>query len=308
MTGSVTAAEAAQGGVRLRLTLTGDACAAGWRATRFTLDGATLPAHADAAANCRFVSDPVTEGRHRLAGGADAPQDIDIVRDLIVSLGDSVASGEGNPDRRADLGKAHWQDRRCHRSLRRARHWRRWPSSAVGHFLGGAAGARLLGRHDAGRLKRPTAGSSRAATTPPRPPQLDVLNDLAAPAGRRRGAAQRRRQRRVLLEHHRVLRALHRLPASALRPAPPASGGAGLGADARRRDRRRAARGSPPATTGSTARSPRGSRAGGSSSLSTSIRRSAPAGRSRHPSGARHDRRPRGAVGAHPRGRRAERR
>ena len=40
------------------------------------------------------------------------------MRYVIASLGDSVASGEGNPDRRADLSKAQWQDRRCHRSLR----------------------------------------------------------------------------------------------------------------------------------------------------------------------------------------------
>ena len=117
MTGAVTAAEAAQGGVRLRLSLTGDACGTAWRATRFTLDGTTLPAHADPAATCRFVSDPVSEGRHRLTASGDAPQDIDVVRYVIASLGDSVASGEDR-DRRADLSKAQWQDRRCHRSLR----------------------------------------------------------------------------------------------------------------------------------------------------------------------------------------------
>ena len=38
---------------------------------------------------------------------------------LIVSLGDSVASGEGNPDRPARLGRpAGWTSRRCHRSQR----------------------------------------------------------------------------------------------------------------------------------------------------------------------------------------------
>jgi lysophospholipase L1-like esterase len=36
---------------------------------------------------------------------------------LIVALGDSVASGEGVPDKGSVL-KAHWQDRRCHRSSR----------------------------------------------------------------------------------------------------------------------------------------------------------------------------------------------
>ena len=180
MTGSVTAAEAAQGGVRLRLTLTGDACATGWRATRFTLDGATLAAHTDAAARCRFVSAPVTEGRHRLAAGADAPQDIDVARYLIASLGDSVASGEGNPDRRADLGKAHWQDRRCHRSLRSGAALaamaveRASATSSVALLALGCSGATMpVG------LEAPYAGIEPGRDHATEAPQLDVLNALA---------------------------------------------------------------------------------------------------------------------------------
>ena len=192
---------------------------------------------------CRFVSMPVTEGRHRLAAGADAPQDIDVARYLIASLGDSVASGEGNPDRRADLGKAHWQDRRCHRSLRSGAALaamaveRASATSSVALLALGCSGATMpVG------LEAPYAGIEPGRDHAHRGPAARRPQRPGGPAGRRRGAAQRRRQRRVVLEHHRVLRALHRLPAPALRPAPPASGGAGLGADARRRDRRRAAR------------------------------------------------------------------
>ncbi len=181
MTGAVTAAEAAQGGVRLRLTLTGDACGAAWRATRFTLDGATLPAQADSAASCRFVSDPVTEGRHRLTAGGDAPQDIDVVRYVIASLGDSVASGEGNPDRRADLSKAQWQDRRCHRSLRSGAALaamaveRSSASSSVALLALGCSGATMpVG------LEAPYGGIEPGRDHATEAPQLDVLNDLAA--------------------------------------------------------------------------------------------------------------------------------
>lgn len=49
-------------------------------------------------------------------GGDDGETDPDPAGDhLVVSLGDSVASGEGNPDGRDPV---HWQSRRCHRSLR----------------------------------------------------------------------------------------------------------------------------------------------------------------------------------------------
>lgn len=181
MTGALTPAQVAQGGVRLRLTLTGDACGTGWRATRFALDGATLPAQADAATACRFVSDPVAEGHHRLAAGGDAPQDIDVVRYVIASLGDSVASGEGNPDRRADLSKAQWQDARCHRSLRSGAALaamaveRSSATSSVALLALGCSGATMpVG------LEAPYAGIDPDRDRSTEAPQLDVLNDLAA--------------------------------------------------------------------------------------------------------------------------------
>ncbi len=50
------------------------------------------------------------------ACGSDGDTDADPAGDhLVVSLGDSVASGEGNPDGRDPV---RWQSRRCHRSLR----------------------------------------------------------------------------------------------------------------------------------------------------------------------------------------------
>jgi hypothetical protein len=48
------------------------------------------------------------------AEGASA----DVGDRLIVSIGDSVASGEGNPDTGADLRRARWLHRPCHRSMR----------------------------------------------------------------------------------------------------------------------------------------------------------------------------------------------
>ena len=309
MTGALTPAQVAQGGVRLRLTLTGDACGTGWRATRFALDGATLPAQADAATACRFVSDPVAEGHHRLAAGGDAPQDIDVVRYVIASLGDSVASGEGNPDRRADLSKAQWQDARCHRSLRSGAALaamaveRSSATSSVALLALGCSGATMpVG------LEAPYAGIDPDRDRSDRGAPAGRPQRPGGPAGHRRGPAQHRCQRRLLLEHHRVLRALHPLPGAALRSAAPAAGGTGLSADARRRDRRRAA----PA---------RGSlRPAGRRDLRADPARAdhrlgvlRSHGRPRrdvlhHSPGARHDRRPRSAMGAHQRGRGAERR
>jgi hypothetical protein len=47
------------------------------------------------------------------------PSTVKIKNHLILSLGDSIASGEGNPDKEAPDtgGEAVWQNRRCHRSL-----------------------------------------------------------------------------------------------------------------------------------------------------------------------------------------------
>jgi lysophospholipase L1-like esterase len=180
MTGAITPAQAIQDGVALRLTLTGDTCGADWRATRFTLDGAPLAAQPDASAVCSFVSHPVSEGQHQLAAGEQAPQEIDVVRYLIASLGDSVASGEGNPDRRADLSKAQWQNRPCHRSLRSGAALaslaveRSSSTSSVALLALGCSGATIpVG------LEAPYDGIEPDRHRTTEPPQLDVLNALA---------------------------------------------------------------------------------------------------------------------------------
>jgi lysophospholipase L1-like esterase len=96
---------------------------------------------------------------------------------LVVSLGDSVASGEGNPDRAADFPRrAEWTVRRCHRSMR------------SGHAL---AARRLIGPEDPGRavllgcsgatvdegLLGPYAGIEPDGTV--ERAQVEVLADLA---------------------------------------------------------------------------------------------------------------------------------
>jgi GDSL-like Lipase/Acylhydrolase family len=63
---------------------------------------------------------PVDEGTHQLvleAGGREASQDLDVRDHLVVSIGDSVASGEGNPDS-GGLADPNWLETRCHRSMR----------------------------------------------------------------------------------------------------------------------------------------------------------------------------------------------
>lgn len=62
-------------------------------------------------------------GPHRVtftdAAGRSGTIDIDVRDRLVVSIGDSVASGEGNPDPHGP-GRPGWTDRRCHRSVRSA--------------------------------------------------------------------------------------------------------------------------------------------------------------------------------------------
>jgi hypothetical protein len=60
---------------------------------------------------------PIMSGGHDLlleAGGQRQEEHLDVRDHLIVSIGDSVASGEGNPDGPGPR----WLERRCHRSLR----------------------------------------------------------------------------------------------------------------------------------------------------------------------------------------------
>jgi lysophospholipase L1-like esterase len=99
---------------------------------------------------------------------------------LVVSIGDSVASGEGNPDRPASLvRRAGWKNRQCHRSL------------GSGHAL---AAMQVLGSDQRGRLVllgcsgaaiekgllEPYRGIQPPPDDRPQPPQVERLGELAA--------------------------------------------------------------------------------------------------------------------------------
>ena len=112
--------QAATPDVRLRMQVTGEACERGGPFT-WTLDDRPLRVASDG--RCAFVTGALTEGSYKLTldandGTSPTTREITLVEHLIVSIGDSVASGEGNPDEPADLHRARWLERRCHRSLR----------------------------------------------------------------------------------------------------------------------------------------------------------------------------------------------
>jgi hypothetical protein len=92
--------------------------------------GWTIDVTLTSITNCRFTID-LTPGSHHVkftatpttGPGTVYEEDINVRDILIVSLGDSIASGEGNPDipQRFDISGfvtagAKWVDRRCHRS------------------------------------------------------------------------------------------------------------------------------------------------------------------------------------------------
>lgn len=90
---------------------------------RFKLDKRT--ASATNAGACTFTVEARKQGKHKLEVSATSPsgaqaqgtQKVNVRDFLIVGLGDSVGSGEGNPDvPAAGLGGALWQDQRCDRS------------------------------------------------------------------------------------------------------------------------------------------------------------------------------------------------
>lgn len=93
------------------------AVGAGAASLVLTSDGDPPP---EAAFEGRFGgdanSDGIRDGSLTPEAAADGPE----ADHLIVSVGDSVASGEGNPDRAGDFPTrpARWLLRRCHRSLR----------------------------------------------------------------------------------------------------------------------------------------------------------------------------------------------
>jgi lysophospholipase L1-like esterase len=150
------------------------------REPRFELDGEVVSARPHAG--CAFDIAPVQPGERRLTlAGADGDQaavDVDLRDLLVVSLGDSVASGEGNPDGPG----VRWLEKRCHRSLRSgaaqaARAVERGDRHTVVTFVplacsGATIDAGLLGAYDGVQPDRRRG---------PLPPQADVLDGLTRP-------------------------------------------------------------------------------------------------------------------------------
>ncbi|HST42031.1 MAG TPA: GDSL-type esterase/lipase family protein, partial [Conexibacter sp.] len=148
-------------------------------APRWTLDG--KPVQAVERSGCAFDLPLGTTGRHDLeveTGSGDPLREQVDLRDLhVVSLGDSVASGEGNPD---GLGPR-WLERRCHRSLRSGAAQavlaaERGDRRSVVTFVPlGCSGATI----DEGLLG-PYAGIQPDRRRGRLPPQADVLDALVA--------------------------------------------------------------------------------------------------------------------------------
>jgi len=85
---------------------------------RWTLDGEQV--QPSAVQRCTFRLDLGDHEPHQLAleaAGERVEQDVAARDILVVSIGDSVASGEGNPDV-PDLARPRWLEQRCHRSMR----------------------------------------------------------------------------------------------------------------------------------------------------------------------------------------------
>jgi lysophospholipase L1-like esterase len=100
--------------VVLRVAAGGGPCPT---APQLSIDGEQVTARRDAG--CTFSLAGVAPGQHKLAldsgdGGQHAEAEIDVRDFLVASIGDSVASGEGNPDGPGVT----WLEKRCHRSLR----------------------------------------------------------------------------------------------------------------------------------------------------------------------------------------------
>jgi hypothetical protein len=91
-------------------------CAAGGT---WELDGAQV-SPITTGSRCTFILDLHDNGQHELTlkdGGESVTANVAARDLLVVSIGDSVASGEGNPDG-ASFATPKWLERRCHRSMR----------------------------------------------------------------------------------------------------------------------------------------------------------------------------------------------
>lgn len=143
------------------------------------VDGESVRVQADG--ECAWIVPDVAAGSHRLSLNGDAlASNVVVGNRLIVSIGDSVASGEGNPDTRADLGRARWLHRPCHRSMRSGHAQaalaieRNDRATAVTFVALGCSGATvprgLLGAYQ---------GIEPAKDGRAEPPQVDLVNALA---------------------------------------------------------------------------------------------------------------------------------
>ena len=99
-----------------------DACASTNASSyEFTAPGAISVSPSGCRADVRFPAEgsyPVSVTVAGPTGTETAGVDVVIDDLFIVSLGDSAASGEGNPDNLHGIGGDEWQDPRCHRSAK----------------------------------------------------------------------------------------------------------------------------------------------------------------------------------------------
>jgi GDSL-like Lipase/Acylhydrolase family len=181
--GSLRPDQAVSGAAELRLTVVGDACGAGgayaWRID----DAAVTPTRLGA---CEF-SLPVAAGTHKVSLNAQlgdttysATREVHLDDLLIVSIGDSVASAEGNPDVPAAFGRnAIWLQPNCHRSLFSA------PAQAALALERGEQGSSVSfvplacsGAQITSGLLRPYRGIEPAPGGALQPSQVGVVNKI----------------------------------------------------------------------------------------------------------------------------------
>lgn len=181
--GSLKPDEALTGKAELRLSVLGGTCGAGgrydWQVDEQPVDPARL-------GTCEF-SLPVASGRHTLTLTArvgdttySGRREIAVDDLLIVSIGDSVAAAEGNPDVPAAFGRnAVWLQPNCHRSLFSAPAQvalgieRGERASSVSFVPLACSGARITTG-----LLRPYEGIEPPRSGTPQPSQVDVVNAI----------------------------------------------------------------------------------------------------------------------------------
>ncbi len=137
--------------------------------------------------------------RTKVGWSKPAIEEIERTDWLVVSIGDSFASGEGNPDERgfyppksgwspavlpgAPTLRARWQDTRCHRSARSGHAMaaqeleRRDPHTSITFLALGCSGAEPAHLTDSG-YKGPECRSEETDCSELIPAQIDVLEDL----------------------------------------------------------------------------------------------------------------------------------